>query len=34
MNAPREGRWEFLQPLPGRILLFFFYRGFASLTPG
>jgi len=34
MNAPRQGRREILQPLPGCILLFPFYRGFASLTPG
>jgi len=33
-NAPRQGRGELLQPLPGCVSLFLFHRGFASLTPG
>src|SRR5207247_171041 len=31
---PGQGRGEFLQPLPGCVSLFLFYRGVASLTPG
>jgi hypothetical protein len=33
-NAPRQGREEILQPLPGCVSLLSFTRGFASLTPG
>src|SRR6266496_6340793 len=30
MNAPRQGRGEILQPLPGCVSLIHFYQGFAK----
>ena len=32
-NAPRQGRWEVLQPLPGCVSLFLFYPGVRFAHP-
>ena len=33
MNAPRQGRGEILQPLPGCVLFFLFYPGVRFAHP-